>query len=50
MHLSVDESLAPPLETTTIRPIIDTKHLTESEFYNNHHKHITNETSDIRSA
>ena len=46
----MDESLAPPLEVTTIRTINDTKHLTEGEFYNNHHKHITNAISDTRSA
>ena len=50
MHLYVDESLAPPLAAATIRPITDTEHLTEDKFYNSHHKHITNEISDTRSA
>ena len=45
----MDESLAPPLAATTMRPITDTEHLTEGEFYNNHHKHITNAISDARS-
>ena len=46
----MDESLAPPLEATTIRPITDTTHLIEGEFYNNHHKLITNEISNTRST
>ena len=46
----MDESLAPPLEATTIRIITNTKHLTESEFYNSYHEHITNSISDARSA
>ena len=50
MHLSVDESLAPPLEAAKISPITDTEHLTEGEFYKNHHKHVTNAISNIGSA
>ena len=46
----MDESLAPPLVEETIRPIIDTEHLIESEFYNSHHKHITNSISNTRGA
>ena len=46
----MDESLTPPLAASTIRLITDTEHLTEGEFYNSHRKHITNATSDSRSA
>ena len=46
----MDESLAPPLAKATKKGNGRSGASNKDEFWNNHHRHITNEIFDTRSA